>query len=388
MATFPPTAAPARAASTGSTRPGAGSISIVTMSMAAAGGCDSRSSSSSVRSTRAIAHRRRQLQHARVHRPIDEPQIEPERRRAAIGALERDRQRIEQPRQHERQRLQRVDRPLELHPLDEARHVRDPARAARGSQPQRELLQRARPSCPMRADSSPAAAPRARRASSIPSAAPCRTPARTAAAPRPAAVAAIRRRAASVVPRRAPRRSCCRWHQRQSRQTTAAAIRPSTTTSARRAPASAASPRSCVGATATRIGRTCAAGGIARQLCADRRRLAEQPPKPGHVADDAAGSLALRAAARNRARRRRPPASDARARTKAGEERGHLEVQGSQGSRFRVQGSRGSKVQGSTRARGDDARVDRRWRSGGGRDASAPRQATCARSRGTIERDA
>ena len=38
---------------------------------------------------------------------IDEPQIEPDRRRAAIRPLERQGQRLEQPREHERQRLQR-----------------------------------------------------------------------------------------------------------------------------------------------------------------------------------------------------------------------------------------------------------------------------------------
>ena len=106
-----------------STRPGAGSTSIVTMSIAAGGGCDSRSSTSSVRSTFGIAHGGRQLQHARMPRAIDEPQFEMDGRGAAIGALERRRQRLEQPREHERQRLQPVDRPLELDALEKARHI-------------------------------------------------------------------------------------------------------------------------------------------------------------------------------------------------------------------------------------------------------------------------
>ena len=70
-----------------------------------------------------IAQGGRQLQHPRVNGPIDESQIEPQRGGATIGALERGRQRIEQPRKHERQRLERIDRPLELHRLNEPRHT-------------------------------------------------------------------------------------------------------------------------------------------------------------------------------------------------------------------------------------------------------------------------
>ena len=85
-----------------------------------------------------IAHGGWELQYTPVHGAIDEPEIQPQRRRAAIRSLERSRQRIEQPCQNERQRLQRVDRPLELHPLNEARNVR--IRHERpGIQPQREL---------------------------------------------------------------------------------------------------------------------------------------------------------------------------------------------------------------------------------------------------------
>ena len=59
-----------------------------------------------------------------MHGAIDEPQIEMDGRGAAIGALERRRQRFEQARQHERQRLEPVDRPLELDALEETRHIR------------------------------------------------------------------------------------------------------------------------------------------------------------------------------------------------------------------------------------------------------------------------
>ena len=106
-----------------STRPGAGSTSIETMSIAAWGGCDSRSSTRSVRSTLGSRIAGRQLQHPRVRGAIDEPQIQVDRRRGPIRALERGGQRLEQPRQHERQRLQPVDRPLELDALEESRHV-------------------------------------------------------------------------------------------------------------------------------------------------------------------------------------------------------------------------------------------------------------------------
>ena len=90
-----------------STRPGAGSTSIVTMSIAAWGGCDSRSSTRSVRSTLASRIAAGNCSMRACARAIDEPQIQVDRRRAPVGALERRGQRLEQPRQHERQRLQR-----------------------------------------------------------------------------------------------------------------------------------------------------------------------------------------------------------------------------------------------------------------------------------------
>jgi len=88
-----------------------------------------------------VAHGRRQLQQPCVRRSIHQAQIQADRRRAAIGALEGERQRIEQPRQHERQRLQRVDGPLELHRLQEPRHagIRHERRAVGAA---REPLQR------------------------------------------------------------------------------------------------------------------------------------------------------------------------------------------------------------------------------------------------------
>ncbi len=71
-----------------------------------------------------IAHRDRQLQHPGMGRPIDQPQVQPDGGRAAIGALECERQRIQQPREHERQWLEAVDRPFQLHLLAVPRHIR------------------------------------------------------------------------------------------------------------------------------------------------------------------------------------------------------------------------------------------------------------------------
>ena len=51
------------------TRPGVGSMTMVTRSIAAAAGCDSRSSSASVRSVAHVADRRRQFEPARVRLP-------------------------------------------------------------------------------------------------------------------------------------------------------------------------------------------------------------------------------------------------------------------------------------------------------------------------------
>ncbi len=44
-------------------------------------------------------------------------------RRGPVRTLERSGQRLEQPREHERQRLQPVNRPLELDAFEKARHV-------------------------------------------------------------------------------------------------------------------------------------------------------------------------------------------------------------------------------------------------------------------------
>ena len=70
-----------------------------------------------------IAHGGRQLQHARMPRAIDEPQLQMDGRGAPVRTLERRGQRLEQPRQHERQRLQPVNRPFELDAFEEARHI-------------------------------------------------------------------------------------------------------------------------------------------------------------------------------------------------------------------------------------------------------------------------
>ena len=84
-----------------------------------------------------VAKRRRQMERALVDRARHEPQSQPHLHRAAIGPLERRRQRLAQPRQHERQRLEALDRVLELEPLDKShgfagRHERRDRLAARG----------------------------------------------------------------------------------------------------------------------------------------------------------------------------------------------------------------------------------------------------------------
>ena len=69
-----------------------------------------------MRSVAHVAHRRRQLEPPRVHLVRRRPSrsCDVQHRRAAIAPLEPRRQRLEQPRQHERQRLEPLDRPLEI----------------------------------------------------------------------------------------------------------------------------------------------------------------------------------------------------------------------------------------------------------------------------------
>ena len=119
--------------------------------MAAGGGCDSRSSSASVRSVRTSRIGAGSSQ-ASAHAPPvrDEPRAcTCSTAGAAIAPLETRRQRLEQPRQHERQRLEPLDRPLELERRLEAllgkrRHERTHVFAARDRLP-------ASPCCPSRA---------------------------------------------------------------------------------------------------------------------------------------------------------------------------------------------------------------------------------------------
>ena len=100
-----PTSAPRRAVSVASvsadgiarssseywiTRPAPDRFRSSTMSIAADGGCDSRSSSSSVRSTRGSRIAAGSCSTRAVHGAIDEAEIEPQRRGAAIGPFERD----------------------------------------------------------------------------------------------------------------------------------------------------------------------------------------------------------------------------------------------------------------------------------------------------------
>ena len=72
-----------------------------------------------------IAHRRRQLQrpfvhHARLACGLDEEETHVQHGRAAIAALEMRFERLQQTAEHERQRLEPLDRPLEIERLLEA----------------------------------------------------------------------------------------------------------------------------------------------------------------------------------------------------------------------------------------------------------------------------
>ena len=61
-----------------------------------------------------ITHGRRQLQAARPGLASDQAERDVQHCRATVAPLETRRQRLEQSRQHERQRLEPVDRPFEL----------------------------------------------------------------------------------------------------------------------------------------------------------------------------------------------------------------------------------------------------------------------------------
>ena len=62
-----------------------------------------------------VAHRRRQLEPPRADLARHQPQQDVQHRGAAVAPFEARRQRLEQPRQHERQRLELLDRPFEIH---------------------------------------------------------------------------------------------------------------------------------------------------------------------------------------------------------------------------------------------------------------------------------
>ena len=61
-----------------------------------------------------VAHRRRQLEPPRVRVLRHQPQLHVQHGDAAIAQLEPQRQRLEQPRENERQRLEPFDRPIEV----------------------------------------------------------------------------------------------------------------------------------------------------------------------------------------------------------------------------------------------------------------------------------
>ena len=107
-------AAGARTACAAAIRPGVGSMMMVTRSMAAAGGCDleieQRQRAQRRTSRIGDGSSRRRACTSRV----TSPSCDVQHRRAAIAALEPRGQRLEQPREHERQRLEPLDRPLEI----------------------------------------------------------------------------------------------------------------------------------------------------------------------------------------------------------------------------------------------------------------------------------
>ena len=87
-----------------------------------------------------IAHRRGELQRARVEIARRQVQIGREHRRAAVGALEAHRQRLEHAAEHERQRFEPFDRPFEFERrlerfVVDQRHQRRQILAARGVLP-------------------------------------------------------------------------------------------------------------------------------------------------------------------------------------------------------------------------------------------------------------
>ena len=124
---------------------------MVTMSIAACGGCDSRSSRAAcaARADRASAPAAAAC--ARVRRPIDEAQIEADRGGAAIGALERDRD------SGSSSARARTTAARGRRSATRARRARGSAALGigherRGSTPARRTSAARRPACPSRAD--------------------------------------------------------------------------------------------------------------------------------------------------------------------------------------------------------------------------------------------
>ena len=96
-----------------------------------------------------VAQRCGQLQMPLVQLTRDQPQRDVQRRRPAIARFETRRQRFEQTREHERQRFEPFDRPLEIERrveplLRERRHERPDVVAARDRLPEESLRSEAR----------------------------------------------------------------------------------------------------------------------------------------------------------------------------------------------------------------------------------------------------
>ena len=102
------------------TRAGVGSTATTTRSMAACGRMRLEIEQRERAQRARVAHRRRQLQRPLVRGLRHEVQPHVEHRRAAIAAFEVGRQRLDEAAEHERQRLEPFDRPLEIERLLEA----------------------------------------------------------------------------------------------------------------------------------------------------------------------------------------------------------------------------------------------------------------------------
>ena len=156
-----------------STRAGVGSAATVTRSMPAAGGLRFERQQRDRAQRLGIAHRRRQLQRLLVHGLVHQVQAHVQHGHAAIPAFEVRGQRLDQAPEHERQRLEALDRPFQIERLLE------PLLRQRGHQ---RLVVFARARCATSGHRPPPAAPPRRRAAAPPARPACADPSGAACA--------------------------------------------------------------------------------------------------------------------------------------------------------------------------------------------------------------